>query len=262
MPLKLIFIGDIVGSSGRKALRTELPRLREEFQADLVIANGENAAHGFGLTNSTAREIFEAGVDFITGGNHTFDKKEVEESFERFSGKIIRPANYPPGTSGRGWGIVDSSKGERIAIINLMGRVFMDPLDCPFRLFNQEYERLRAEASIVIVDFHAEATSEKYAMAWHLDGRASACVGTHTHVQTADEHIFPQGLGYISDLGMTGASDSIIGMKKEKILYRFLTKKNVRMEVAEGPAMIQGAVLSFDTNSGKCLSIERIQRTP
>lgn len=258
--VNIIFIGDIVGSSGRTALRQLLPDIRDEWDADIVIANGENAAHGFGLTPSTAKEIYDAGVDFITGGNHTWDKKEIVQALREFDGRMIRPSNYPPNSPGRGSGVVNARGGEKIGIINVMGRIFMDPLDCPFRAADRELERVSKEARIILVDIHAEATSEKAAMAAHLDGRVSAVVGSHTHVQTADERISQKGTGFLTDAGMTGPLQSIIGMKTEIILRRFLEKRPIRMEVADGPGTVQGVVFRIDRESAKCESISRIQR--
>lgn len=260
--LKILFLGDIVGQSGRQALSTHLPELKQNAGLDLVIANGENAAHGFGLTPSIANEIFSLGVDVITGGNHTWDKKEIHQAIQANPQKIIRPANYPSGTAGRGSTVVYGKSGHKIGVINLMGRVFMDPLDCPFRALESELESIRRETNIVLVDLHAEVTSEKAAMAWFADGRISALVGTHTHVQTADERIFPKGTGFLTDAGMNGPHDSIIGMKKEMIIERFLKKTPVRMEVAEGPAVFQGAIFTIDSDDGKCKTIERIRKTP
>lgn len=258
--LKVVFIGDIVGSSGRQAVKELLPSLKDEFKPDLVIANGENAAHGFGLTTSTAREIYEAGVDFITGGNHSFDKKEIVEAFDLFEGQMIRPANYPPESAGSGYALAKAKDGTKVGVINLMGRVYMDPLDCPFRAIDQIVSDLKNETKIMILDFHGEATSEKMAMGFHCDGKISAVVGTHTHVQTADECVLENGTGFITDLGMTGPHDSVIGMKKEVILYRFLEKRPARMEVANGPAVLQGVVMEFDKETGQCKNIDRIRR--
>lgn len=255
----ILFIGDIVGSSGRRALRNLLPSIKKKYDVDLSIANGENAAHGFGLTLSTAKEIYSAGVDLISGGNHSFDKKEVVEVFQEYPGRILRPSNYPPETEGGGSTIVKASNDQLVGVINLMGRVFMDPLDCPFHAFEREYEQLCEETKIILVDMHAEATSEKSAMGWHIDGRVSALVGTHTHVQTADERILPQGTGFLTDAGMTGPRDSVIGIKKEVIVKRFLSKRPIRMEVAEGPAMLHAVVFRIDSNTGKCSSVERVQ---
>jgi metallophosphoesterase (TIGR00282 family) len=260
--LKILFLGDIVGSSGRQAIAAHLPILKSEHAFDLIIANGENAAHGFGLTMSIATELFEMGIDVLTGGNHTWDKKEIHQALQTYSQKIIRPANYPTGTAGRGSTIVHGKSGHKIGIVNLMGRVFMDPLDCPFRALQNELETLRRETKIILVDLHAEVTSEKEAMAWFADGQVSAVVGTHTHVQTADERIFPKGTGFLSDAGMNGPYDSIIGMKREIILERFLKKQPVRMEVAEGPGVCSGVIFTIDSDDGTCKKIERVRRTP
>lgn len=257
--IRLFFIGDIVGSSGRKALKALLPDLKKELQPTIIIANSENAAHGFGLTTSTANEIFESGVDVLTGGNHTWDKKEVISLMKERPHQIVRPANYPADCPGTG-SIVVAVGDKKLGIINLMGRVFMDPLDCPFRAFDREYEKIKSECDMIFVDLHAETTSEKSAMGYYIDGRASALVGTHTHVQTADERILNSGTGFLTDAGMTGPYDSVIGMKKEVIIQRFLAKMPVRMEVADGPAMLQGVVFELDASNGKCVAIERVRK--
>ncbi len=260
--LRILFLGDIVGSSGRDAIRKYLPELHQKRAVDFIIANGENAAHGFGLTPTIAKEIFDLGIDVITGGNHTWDKKEGVAAFHQFPDRLIRPANYPPETTGKGWTVVTSKSGHKIGVINLMGRIFMDPLDCPFQTFKKMIETVRKETKVILLDFHGEATSEKYAMANYVDGQVSAMVGTHTHVQTADDYIFPKGTGYLSDAGMNGPLHSIIGMKTEIILQRFLTKLPHKMEVAEGPGMFHGVIFEIDSDSGKCQSVERIRRLP
>jgi metallophosphoesterase (TIGR00282 family) len=256
----LLFVGDIVGSSGRRALAHWLPRLKEEFRLDMVVANGENSAHGFGLTPSTAKDIYEAGVDVITGGNHIFDKKEVEEAFSQFPGQIIRPANYPPGTPGRGSTVFRTKKGYSVGLINVMGRVFMDALDCPFHAFDRERQSIPGDVKIILLDMHAEATSEKAAMGYYADGRISAFVGSHTHVPTADEQVLPKGTGFISDAGMTGPANSIIGMQKEQIIQRFLEKRPVRMQVAEGDCWLNAVVFRIQPETGQCKSVERVRR--
>lgn len=258
--VRILFLGDIVGSSGRRIIANHIPSLKREFQLDAVIANGENAAHGFGITPSIVKEILNSGVDIITGGNHTFDKKEGTLAFEEFSQQLVRPANAPLTTPGKGSQIFTTRMGAKIGIINVMGRVFMDPLDCPFMAFDREYEALRSQTSVVLVDIHGEATSEKAAMAWYSDGRASAVVGTHTHVQTADERIFPKGTGFLTDAGMNGPLESIIGMKKDIIVERFLRKIPIKMEVAEGPGFLSGVVFEIDSESGRCLKIHRLLR--
>lgn len=258
--LKILMIGDVLGSSGRKSLADHLPRLRAEHQLDLVIANAENSAHGFGLTPSIAKELFKYGVDVLTGGNHTWDKREVIQAMQEFPKQIIRPANYPRQSPGVGWTVVLGKSGHKIGVVNLMGRIFMDPLDCPFHTFQEIIEPLRAQTKIIFVDFHGEASSEKQAFGWYVDGKVTAIVGTHTHVQTADERILPQGTGYMTDLGMTGDLNSVIGMKKEIILERFLKKMPLKIEPAEGPGTLHGAVFTIDPYEGKCLSIQRIKQ--
>jgi metallophosphoesterase (TIGR00282 family) len=258
--VKILFLGDIVGSSGRQILQAGIPKIREEHKIDLVVANGENAAHGFGLTPQVVKEILATGVDVITGGNHTFDKKEWPQTFSEYSTKLIRPANFPTSLAGRGSMVVMGKSGHKIGVMNLMGRVFMDPLDCPFQTFKREIEDLRRETPIILLDFHGEASSEKTAMAYFVDGQVSAVVGTHTHVQTADDRIFPKGTGFLTDAGMNGALDSVIGIKKEIILERFLKKLPIRMEVAEGPGPLCGVIFSVDSDSGRCVEIERVRR--
>lgn len=257
MPVKLLFVGDIVGKPGRYALSRELHRLIDRHSIDLVIANGENAAGGFGITAETAGELFSLGVDFLTTGNHVWDKKDAVEFISR-SGKLIRPANYPSGAPGRGSAIVATAAGTKIGILNLEGRVFMNNLDCPFRSADQEIEDLRKETAIILVDFHAEATSEKMALAWYLDGRVTAVIGTHTHVQTADERILSVGTAYMTDVGMTGSFDSVIGIRKEEAIQRFLTQLPAKFEVAKKDVRLNAVVVTADEKSGHALNIERI----
>jgi metallophosphoesterase (TIGR00282 family) len=254
-----LFIGDIVGSSGRSALKKFLPSIKQERNIHFTVANAENAAHGFGLTPIVAEEIFQAGVDVLTGGNHSWDKKEIETVFSKYPERALRPSNYPPELSGKGFAIAKWGR-HSIGIVNLMGRVFMDPLNCPFHEFDRIHETLKKECSMIFVDFHAEATSEKAAMAWYLDGKVSCISGTHTHVQTADERILPRGTGFLSDAGMTGPYDSIIGMKTEIIVQRFLKKIPIRMEVAEGRGILQGVIFQIDPETGRCLNIERVRQ--
>ncbi len=253
--LRVLFVGDIVGRPGRRALKLWLPSVVSEHGVDLVVANGENGAGGFGLTREIALEILDAGVDVITSGNHIWDKKEfipVLDDLER----VIRPANYPPGVPGRGWVTVSTPKGIPVLVLNLEGRVFMEPLDCPFR---KAKEVLRSVPdTITIIDFHAEATSEKMALAWYLDGMVSAVVGTHTHVQTADEQILPSGTAYISDVGMTGPSLSVIGMRPKDPLHRFLTHTPAKFEVAKGPVQFNGLVVEIDASTRKSVALKRI----
>lgn len=257
MPVKLLFIGDIVGAPGRQAVARELHRLVDRRRIDLVIANGENAAGGFGITEETARELFGLGVHVLTSGNHIWDKKE-SLPFIRREDRLIRPANYPSDPVGRGSVIVRTAGGMKVGVLNLEGRVFMNNLDCPFRAADREVALLREETGIIFVDFHAEATSEKVALGWYLDGRVSAVVGTHTHIQTADERIFPGGTAYLTDAGMTGSFDSVIGIKKELAIEKFLTQMPTRFEVAKKDIRFNGVVVEVDESSGRSLNIERI----
>ncbi len=257
MPVKILFIGDIIGKPGRQALSRELDRLVDRHRIDLVIANGENAAGGFGLTTDTARELFDLGVSCITSGNHIWDKKE-QAPLVLADQRIIRPANYPDGVAGRGSAIVTTPGGVRVAVLNLEGRIFMKNLECPFRTADREMERLKQETPIVFVDFHAEATSEKTALGWYLDGRASAVIGTHTHVQTADERVLSQGTAYMSDAGMTGSFDSVIGIGKDEAIRKFLTQLPVKFEIPKRDIRLNGVVIDIDDSTGRALSIERI----
>ena len=257
--MKVLFIGDIIGKAGRRAVRELLPRLIVEEAIDIVVANGENAAGGFGIIPKIADELFDMGVNLITTGNHIWDKKEIVDYLEG-DAPIIRPGNYPPGSPGRGRRLINAPSGEPLTVINASGRVFMDGLDCPFRYLNEEVEEARKESAAVLVDFHAEATSEKNAMGLFLDGRVSAVVGTHTHVQTSDERILPKGTAYITDVGMTGGTDSVIGMKAEGPLARFLTGLPKSFEPANGGIELQGVLVDMDAKEGHCLSIKRIKR--
>ena len=252
-----MIIGDVVGSPGREALKRCVSLLREQHQIHACIANGENAAGGFGLTAQTAEEMFASGVDFITGGNHIFDKRDFGEYLES-SNRVIRPANYPPGAPGRGAGTF-AADGVTVAVLNIMGRTFMPPMDDPFRCADAMVSDLRRRTPIIVVDVHAEATSEKVAMGRYLDGRVSCVVGTHTHVQTADEQIFPGGTAYISDLGMTGPMDGVIGMEQGAVLDRFLTGLSERFNVQKsGMKQFNAAVVSIDRGTGKATEIKRI----
>lgn len=260
MPVKILFIGDIVGKPGRQALSRELHRLVDRHCIDLVIANGENASGGFGLTTETARELFSLGVHGITSGNHIWDKKE-QVPLVLADPRIIRPANYPDGTPGQGSMVLTTPGGVRVGVLNLEGRIFMKNLECPFRCADRELERLKQETPVVLVDFHAEATSEKVSLGWYLDGRASAVIGTHTHVQTADERILTQGTAYMSDAGMTGSFDSVIGIGKDEAIKKFLTQLPVKFEVPKKDIRLNGVVLAVDETSGRAVSIERIAVT-
>ena len=257
MPVNILFIGDIVGKPGRQAVERELHKLVDRYRVDLVIANGENAAGGFGLTVETAKELFEQGVQFFTSGNHIWDKKDALEYIGREQ-RLIRPANYPPGTPGQGSAIVRTAGGVKVGVINLEGRVFMNSLECPFRTADSELEKLKQETPVIFVDFHAEATSEKSALGWYLDGRVSAVVGTHTHVQTADERLLPGGTAFITDAGMTGSFDSVIGVRKDEPIQKFLTQLPAKFEVAKKDVRLNGVVISVDEISGRSLAIERV----
>lgn len=254
--LHVLFIGDVVGYPGYQALVDHLPRLRRQFPIDLVIANGENASGGYGLQEKTYHLLRDAGVEVITMGNHTWDKREIFD-FIDVAERIVRPANYPPGTPGRGWTLVPVN-GIPVAVLQLMGRAFLNIGDCPFQAAERELKAIKSQARVVIVDMHAEATSEKLAMAFALDGQVSALIGTHTHVQTADEQIFPRGTGYISDAGMTGPRDSVLGMKPELALRRMRDQLPVRLEVAEGEGVLSAIWLAIDPDTGRTLQIQRI----
>jgi 2',3'-cyclic-nucleotide 2'-phosphodiesterase len=257
MPVKVLFIGDIIGKPGRDALSRELHRIVDRHMVDLVIANGENSAGGFGLTAEVAQDLFKCGVHILTSGNHIWDKKESLEYIKR-EPRVVRPANYPEGTPGRGATIATTPGGIKIGILNLEGRVFMNNLDCPFRCADREIAKLKEETAIIFVDFHAEATSEKASLGWYLDGRVSAVVGTHTHVQTADERILTAGTAYITDAGMTGAFDSVIGVKKEEAIQKFITQRPAKFEISKKDTRINAVVIDIDENSGLALGIERI----
>lgn len=257
MPVKVLFIGDIVGKPGRQALSRELHRLVDRHGVDLVIANGENASGGFGIIEETARELFDVGVQVITSGNHIWDKRESYHYLDREE-RIVRPANYPEGSPGRGSCVVTTAGSKKIGILNLQGRIFMDPLECPFRTADREIARLKEVTPLIIVDFHAEATSEKSALGWYLDGRVGAVIGTHTHVQTADERILTAGTAFISDAGMTGSFDSVIGVRKDEPIKKFLTLLPAKFEVAKKDIRLNGVVVTLDEISGRATGIERV----
>lgn len=254
--MKILFVGDIFGRPGKNAASKFIPKIIEEQAVDFCIANGENAAGGFGLTRNTAGKIFTYGVNVITTGNHVWDRKEAETLLEE-SECIIRPANYPPGVPGIGY-IAAHKDGKTIGVVNLMGRIFMNPVDCPFRAADKIIEHLRDKTKIIIVDFHAECTAEKIAMGWYLDGSVSAVLGTHTHVMTADEKILPKGTAYITDVGMTGPHDSIIGVRIEQSLARIIKQVPVRFSPAESGVKFSAVLLEIDDSSGKAISIKRI----
>ncbi len=256
--MRVLFIGDIIGDVGRKIISKNLDTLVDEYRINLVIANGENAAGGFGITPKIADDLFELGIDVITSGNHIWDKKEILPYIEK-ERRLLRPANYPEGVQGFGDVTVYTDSGDRVAILNLMGRVFMGNFDCPFRHFKRELARLKVGADAIIIDFHAEATSEKLAFGWFADGDVAAVIGTHTHVQTADEQILPKGTAYITDVGMTGPLNSVIGIEKEMIIEKYLTLLPRRFEVAKRNPVISAVVVDIDKKDGKAVSIERLQ---
>ena len=256
--MKVLFIGDIVGKPGRKAVRKGIPDLVGKLKADFVIANAENAAGGFGITKSIGEELFSLGIDVLTSGNHIWDKKEAINYIPK-ENRLLRPANYPADVPGTGSIVMKTPAGEKIAILNISGRVFMNPLDCPFKTAEKELPALKEQTHVIIVDFHAEATSEKSAIGWFLDGRVSAVVGTHTHVQTGDEKILPKGTAFISDVGMTGPVDSIIGVKKEQIINKFLTGIPCRFETAGGESILSCVVIDINPRTGQSTSIQRLQ---
>ena len=255
--VNLLFIGDIVGRPGRLAVKELLPRLRERHNVHFVIANGENSAGGSGITPKTAEEIFAAGVDIITSGDHLWDQKEVVELLQDEK-RFLRPLNYPPGTPGQGSVVAEKPGLPPVAVVNLQGRTFMPVLENPFLSAQAEVEQLRRRTNIIFVDFHAEATSEKIALGWFLDGKVSAIVGTHTHVQTADEQILPGGTAYLTDAGFTGPHDSVLGREVEPVIRRFMTSMPQRFEVAAGRVLLNGTVIEVDEATGKARGIARI----
>lgn len=258
--MRLLFIGDIIGKAGRKIVSQFLDKLKDRYKINLVIANGENAAGGFGITRKVGQSLFNMGIHVISSGNHVWDKKEVMEYLPTES-RLIRPANYPRGVPGSGSILFQLSDKTRVGILNLSGRVFMDNLNCPFETADSEISVLKEKTNIIIVDMHAEATSEKITMSWYLDGRVSAVIGTHTHVQTADERIFPKGTAYITDVGMTGPIDSVIGMEKEIAIYRFTTCLPKKFAVAPGDVQLNAVVVEIDSKTGLAKEIKRIQLT-
>lgn len=255
--MKLLFIADIVGSPGRRAVKELVPRLRAAHGLHVVIANGENSAGGSGITQKTAEEIFSSGVDVITSGDHLWDQKEVTVLLERET-RFVRPANYPAGTPGQGSTVIELPGLPPLGVLNLQGRTFMAALENPFPCALAEVERLRKRTKLIFVDMHAEATSEKIALARMLDGQVSAVVGTHTHVQTADEQIFPGGTAFLCDGGFTGPHESVIGREIEPIIRRFMTCMPTRFEVAKGRVLLQGAIIEIDDESGRALGIQRL----
>ncbi len=255
--VRVMMIGDVVGKPGRKICRALIPHLREKDEIDLVIANGENLAAGSSLTKETAEELFSSGVDVITSGDHIFKKREGVQMVET-NPAVLRPLNYPKGTPGLGCHIFTTAKAHKVAVINLMGRVFMQPIDCPFQAMESLLSKIQSQTKVIVVDFHAEATSEKVALGWFLDGQVSALCGTHTHIQTADETILPRGTAYVTEVGMTGPYRSVIGRDIEQVIRKFRTQMPTPMEVASEDLRLSGVVLELDAQSGKARSIRRI----
>jgi len=264
--MRILFIGDIVGAPGRQIVAQELEAVRAEHRLDLIIANCENAASGFGITPKLAEELLAAGVELLSSGNHIFDRKEILDYFPG-QPRLLRPANFSPGSPGSGLYVGRAKNGVPFALLNLQGRVFMVPNDCPFRAADGELERLArlgpldgaGPVKIILVDMHCEATSEKQAMGWYLDGRVTAVIGTHTHVATADERVLPQGTAYITDVGMTGPHDSVIGMEKQAMVKRFLDGLPARFEVGEGNVQLNAALIDADEATGRARSISRLR---
>ena len=253
--MKVLFIGDIVGNPGRKAAKEMISSLRREMPFDYCVANGENAAGGTGITYVVAQELYKCGIDVLTMGNHTWSKREIT-NFIDSDPKIVRPANYPQELPGKGSVII----GGKLGIVNLLGRIYMEPMDCPFKTLDRELEYLKSQVKVILVDIHAEATSEKCALAWYADGRVSSVLGTHTHVQTADERILPCGTAFITDVGMTGPYEGIIGVDREIVLEKFLSYMPVRFEMAKGSVQFNAVYLDIDDKTGKTLSIRRLSK--
>lgn len=258
MSINILFIGDVVGKPGRKTVRELLSSLKKRYQVDLVVANGENASGGIGISIKGADELLSMGIDVLTSGNHIWKKKEILTYIQQ-NPDLLRPANFPPGTPGNGFVIKETRSGVRIGILNLLGRTFMEAVDCPFRKGLEERGRLYKETPIILVDFHAEATSEKVALGWFLDGKVSAVIGTHTHIQTSDEKILPQGTAYLTDAGMTGSADSVIGVRKDLAIERFLTQMPYKFEVAKKELTLEGALISINPETGRATGITRIR---
>ena len=255
--LKILFVGDVVGKAGRRAAGRLLADLRSRFEAQFVIVNGENVAGGLGITKQTATSLFDAGADVLMLGNHAFAKRDALDYVAQ-EPRILRPANFPPGVPGVGHGVFAADDGSPVAVVNLIGRTFMDPVDCPFRAADSVLAELAGRAKTVMVEIHAEATSEKVAIGWYLDGRASAVIGTHTHVQTSDERVLPGGTAYITDVGMTGVVDSVLGMDKDAVIQKFKFRVPSKFALAEGQAAVQSVLVEIDSGTGMAASIQRV----
>ena len=256
--MRILFLGDVVGKPGRRAVGAVLPRLIDRERLDLVVANCENIAGTAGVDPKSARQLLDAGVHVLTSGNHVWRDKNIVE-FIGSESRLLRPANFPPMVPGRGWIVCETADGTPVAVLNLIGRVFMDSVDCPFRVAENLVPELQARARVIVVDMHGEATSEKAAMGWLLAGKVSAVLGSHTHVQTADERILADGTAYITDVGMCGPSESVIGVRREQVIQRFLTHMPVKFEVAGGPVLVQGVFVEVDPGTGHAVSIQRMQ---
>jgi len=256
--MRILFIGDVVGEPGRRAIKELVHKIAKRERIDFIIANGENTAGGSGITPMIVDELLGYGVDVITSGDHIWKRKEILDRIAEDS-RLIRPANYPQDTPGFGSTIVTSKSGVEVGVINLIGRVFMQAVECPFRAVKVEINRIKNKTRIIVVDIHAEATSEKVALGWFLDGMVSAVIGTHTHIQTADEKILPNGTAFLTDAGMTGPFDSVIGRKKEQVLNRFITQMPTKFEMAEDDVQLHGAIIDIDEKTGKADSIKRVQ---
>lgn len=257
--MRIFVIGDIVGRPGRYLLSEILSKIQEEYAIDFTIANGENAAGGFGITLNIAKKIRSYGIDCITSGNHLWDKREIIDVLDRMD-FLLRPANYPPMNPGRGYKVFQLDDGRKIGVINLQGRAYLKTIDCPFRVGEKIVNEMRKETNIIVIDFHAETTAEKRAFAWFIDGKVSLVFGTHTHVQTADESILPQGTGYITDVGMTGSFDSVIGVKKHASINYFLKQTPQRFDAAKNDRRLNAIFVEIDDRTGETTKIERIER--
>ena len=255
--MKVLLIADVIGKPGRRLLEMYLPSLIQTEDLDFVVANAENAAHGFGVTPEVADELLRIGIDVLTSGNHIWDKKEIIDYIDK-DGRLLRPANYPAQSPGKGFAIFKSRSGLKVGVLNLQGRIFMGPSEDPFTIGLQIVERLRAETPVILVDMHCEATSEKQAMGWFLDGKVSCVFGSHTHVPTADQRILPGGTAYVTDIGMTGPYDSVIGIEKEQIIQKFLDQIPTRFKIAKENPILQAILVEIDPQSGHALSIRRI----